>query len=321
MSFDHYKGLRRQAELHQKLFSYVRQEACAPANDWQAYDPPPFELAREIVRDNTKLIKEPETGLWYHADDSGSLSSATLGHTQRYFQVFWPSGRFLAQKLADASCAHFIDDKCVLSIGPGSGLAEIHLVKKRKPELMACIDDDVFARAAIELNAVANDICPGDVLVTLDHPDAMQSVTDGAKNYRLYDTVLAADCLYGRNGARDREVRRLVATLQDLNRKGSDIFIAERDYAELLQRKSLSRGYDEKIAWDKKICKEIGLTEKTLFAEADMSVDNKALGRIMLEARFSHEPVKMYHWSAQKASAPLPPVTMRWWRQPELMPA
>ena len=304
------QALLQQALLHARLFGYRRDpyyDSRAMLGHSRQLN---FAAVTDLIKENTELKRDADTGLWHHVE---KREIWRFQHTHGYFQVFWPSGRFLAQHLAQ-DAAWLINDKFVLSIGAGSGLGEIYLLKKCRPRLMACADHDVFARAALELNARANDVDVGDVLVTLAHPDAFKAVRDGQNNYRLYDTVLTADCFYGLMDESYRPAHiRLAAALRDLHHQGADVVIADRDYAEIERRAD----DPTRAACYERAREAYGLTDECLWMKTDMPVDDQALDLIGMRSSYgSYEPVTIHHWPASRAEAPLPRLDIPWWQTP-----
>jgi predicted nicotinamide N-methyase len=267
--------------------------------------------AKTLIQDHLRLIKDPITDVWYYGADRSSLSNWRYGLTRGHFEVFWPPGKVLAETMVRPPLDALLREKNVLSVGAGSGVAEIFLVKNCSPRLMACMDTNVFARAAIELNAAANDVQVGDTLITISHPDLLHPFADGVLNYRLYDTVLAADCLHGKESVRRHEAIDLVNTLRRLHSNGMDIVITERDTAESERRSgNLSRAALYEAA--QVMC---GLTDASLRSRSDVPIPHAELSRIGVSFGNRHiECVSLHHWPKAQASRPFPRLDGMWWK-------
>jgi predicted nicotinamide N-methyase len=316
-----------ESDLHARLFSHIRDIHFDMQTERGGVQfGVTFDRVTQILRDNTVLKKDQDTGLWHHvAKETSPGIYWRPPFSSGYFQIFWTSGRLLNRALMNDDNAGLIDDKFVLSFGSGSGLAEINLVRKRRPRLVACLDTDVYARAAIELTAQANDVPVGDVLVTIANPGIIKPVIDGAKTYRLFDTVIASDCLYGSTGARIREVETIVASLKNLNTQGAEVLIADLDYIELTRRLA-DRAYrgrytencEDRVRPHVENNKKFGFTKQTLFAAAEIEVDTDATSLINLMPLTPTQPVTIHHWK-QTASA-LPLLDVKWWQPPAAKP-
>ena len=130
---------REESRLHRWLWEvgYVRERLNEDYSNSRDQFDNVFIEARHLIRQKDFLKKDEQTGLLYYA---GSLRYTAWNnnwpnYTRGFFQAFWPPGRFLEQQLTRDANASLIDDKCVLSVGSGGGLAEISLVKKRQPKV------------------------------------------------------------------------------------------------------------------------------------------------------------------------------------------
>jgi predicted nicotinamide N-methyase len=116
-----------------------------------------------FVRTATRLCPVPfvpEISLWL-ADDIYALWEQTereLGRTELpppFWAFAWPGGSALARYLIDRPAA--VRGRSVLDIGSGSGLVAIAAAKAGAASVLAT-EPDPLARAAIALNAAANDV-------------------------------------------------------------------------------------------------------------------------------------------------------------------
>jgi len=150
-----------------------------------AMDPPTF------IRANTKLLAVPlvpEIRL-HIAEESVPIWQKTeeeLGamNVPPYWAFAWAGGQALARFLLDNPA--MVADRCVLDLGSGSGLVAIAAAKAGARRVLAA-DIDIFAVAAIALNAAANG-------VTLEiTADDLLGAPAGA-----FDVVLVGDLFYER---------------------------------------------------------------------------------------------------------------------------
>ena len=168
-----------------------------------------FVLARCLLRP-VPLVPEIRLHL---ADDAFGLWEATereLGETGRpppFWAFAWPGGQALARYLLDRP--HIVAGRKVLDVGSGSGLAAIAAAVAGAAAVRAS-EHDPFARAAIALNAGANEVR---VTVT---GDILDGDGDGA------DVVLAGDIWYERQLA-DRSL----GLLRRARRRGAEILIGD----------------------------------------------------------------------------------------------
>ena len=122
-----------------------------------AMDPPTF------IRANTKLLAVPlvpEIRL-HIAEESLPIWQKTeeelgaMNVPPPYWAFAWAGGQALARFLLDNPA--MVADRCVLDLGSGSGLVAIAAAKAGAQRVLAA-DIDVFAVAAIALNAAANGV-------------------------------------------------------------------------------------------------------------------------------------------------------------------
>lgn len=147
-----------------------------------------------FVRSATRLCpvpNVPEISL-RQASDIYALWEQTeqeLGGTELpppFWAFAWPGGRALARYLIDHPAA--AAGRSVLDIGSGSGLVAIAAAKAGAATVLAA-EPDLLARAAIELNAAANDV-PIPVCVEAGRDDALAA-----------EVVVAGDVWYEREMA------------------------------------------------------------------------------------------------------------------------
>ena len=151
-----------------------------------AMDPPTF------IRANTKLLAVPlvpEIRL-HIAEESLPIWQKTeeelgaMNVPPPYWAFAWAGGQALARFLLDNPA--MVADRCVLDLGSGSGLVAIAAAKAGARRALAA-DIDVFAVAAVALNAAANG-------VTLEiTADDLLDAPAGA-----FDVVLVGDLFYER---------------------------------------------------------------------------------------------------------------------------
>jgi predicted nicotinamide N-methyase len=115
--------------------------------------------------------------LWEQLQDA----EATMGATPPYWAQAWPAGQALARHLLDYPS--IVKGKSLLDLGAGSGICALAAAMSGATSVVAC-DSDPLARAAIALNAHANDLCVG-TLAALGEP-------------RGLDVIVAADIWYER---------------------------------------------------------------------------------------------------------------------------
>lgn len=298
------------AELHHHLYGLVGQDICEPGSP----TPPSLAYAKDLILKSCDLEREPTTGLKHYVrrEKEADWLVPHRQFTEGYFQLFWPPGQLMLRTLLKEPHASLIRGKRVVSIGSGGGLAEICLAKTRKPELMVCLESDVFARAMITLNAEANGIKAGGNFVVMSHTDVLKPVTLAGQNLRLFDTAITADILYGGLGPRAREVKQIVGGLRNLNGQGVNVIIAERDYRQFY----LDRGDRVRADSHGDFQRQSGLLPNRMIASAKMPLDNTALHRVHLHANNAKEPANVYLLSGSLSKQPLPRLGTKWWQPP-----
>ena len=117
---------------------------------------------------------------------------AALGLPPPYWAFAWAGGQALARYLLDHREA--VAGKTVLDFGSGSGLAAIAAAKAGARRVIAAEIDD-FARAAIALNAAANDVS-----IEMSRPTDVIGTDDPA-----WQIVIAGDVCYEQPMARHVE--------------------------------------------------------------------------------------------------------------------
>jgi predicted nicotinamide N-methyase len=151
-----------------------------------AMDPPTF------IRANTRLLAVPlvpEIRL-HIAEESLPIWQKTeeelgaINVPPPYWAFAWAGGQALARFLLDNPV--MVADRCVLDLGSGSGLVAIAAAKAGAQRVLAA-DIDVFAVAAIALNAAANGVT---LEITAD--DLLDAPADA------FDVVLVGDLFYER---------------------------------------------------------------------------------------------------------------------------
>jgi predicted nicotinamide N-methyase len=291
--------------LQERLYSYVQS---APDH----HQRPQIEQIIQELFYKSRQKTDPATGLRYCVSERSLSQNVTP-----FFQVFWPAGRFLAQSLTAQHGSDLITSKRVASIGAGSGLAEMHLFKNLHPACMACIDSEPYARAAIELNAKANGVALNGNFVVMDSAHCLRPVDYEQKPHRLFDTVLACDLLYGQDTARAKDIKRILATLTELNQQGVDVIIAERDYVEYTTRlHAVGRRLEVRTDELHQLTRTAnGLRDDDIMASGLESYDRDTLQRIgVVSPVFDEVRVNIFHWPAQNAQQPLPRFDAPWWQ-------
>ena len=151
-----------------------------------AMDPPTF------IRANTKLLAVPlvpEIRL-HIAEESLPIWQKTeeelgaMNVPPPYWAFAWAGGQALARFLLDNPA--MVADRCVLDLGSGSGLVAIAAAKAGAQRVRAA-DIDIFAVAAIALNAAANGVT---LEITAD--DLLGAPA------AAFDVVLVGDLFYER---------------------------------------------------------------------------------------------------------------------------
>lgn len=146
----------------------------------------------QFVRSATRLVPAPfvaEISL-HQAGDIYALWELTerergqTGLAPPFWAVAWPGGQVLARYLLDHPAV--AAGRSVLDVGSGSGLVAIAAAKAGAASVIAS-ETDPLARAAIELNAAANDLPP---------PECIGSVFGSGPTVQL---VLAGDVWYERD--------------------------------------------------------------------------------------------------------------------------
>jgi predicted nicotinamide N-methyase len=169
----------------------------------------------DFVLSNTRLRPVPlvpEIGL-HLADDAFSVWEETERHAGRpeqpppFWAFAWPGGQALARYLLDHP--DHVAGRLVLDLGSGSGLAAIAAAMAGASAVRAS-ETDSFARAAITLNAAANNV---PVAVTGD-------VLDGSGEDA--EVVLAADIWY-----EHRLASRALGLLQRARARGADVLAGD----------------------------------------------------------------------------------------------
>jgi predicted nicotinamide N-methyase len=169
----------------------------------------------DFIRTNTVLIAPPLVPevrlhlatelicLWRSTEEE----LAAKGVPPPYWAFAWAGGQALARYILDRP--EVVKGKSVLDFGSGSGLVAIAAMKAGARHARAC-DIDVFAAAAIALNARAND-----VEIEADTRDLIGGVSEG-------DTILVGDMCYERPLA-----DRLLEWLRDQRGRGRAVFLGD----------------------------------------------------------------------------------------------
>jgi len=144
------------------------------------------------------------TPLW-HATEA---SMAKMQLPPPYWAFAWPGGQALARHLLDHPA--LVAGKTVLDIGAGSGLTAIAAMKAGAARVTAA-EIDVFAVAAIGLNAALNDVA-----IEVESADIIGSAN------RNWDVILVGDMCYERPLA-----ERLLAWLATLAARGAMVLMGD----------------------------------------------------------------------------------------------
>ena len=167
-----------------------------------------------FIRANTRLLPVPHAPeiVLHVADEATALWEKTedeleaMGLPPPFWAFAWAGGQALARYVLDLAVV--VHARRVLDFASGSGLVAIAAAKAGAAQVEAC-DIDLFAQAAIRLNADAN--C-ADVTV--------QGDVIGAPN--RWDVVLAGDIAYEGDMA-----ARCFAWLAELSRNGACVLIGD----------------------------------------------------------------------------------------------
>jgi predicted nicotinamide N-methyase len=169
----------------------------------------------DFIRSNTALIAPPLVpevrlhlatelvALWRSTEEE----LAAQGVPPPYWAFAWAGGQALARYILDRP--QIVAGKSVLDFGSGSGLVAIAAMKAGARAARAS-DVDIFAAAAIALNARAND-----VEIEADTRDLIGSAFDG-------DTILVGDMCYERPLA-----DRLLDWLHDQRERGRAVLLGD----------------------------------------------------------------------------------------------
>ncbi|MBK1669450.1 nicotinamide N-methylase [Rhodovibrio sodomensis] len=180
-----------------------------------APSPEPARAPAAFVREQTSLASPrliPEIAiyganelnpLWHASEDA----LAANGVPPPYWAFAWAGGQALARYLLDTP--EVVRGKRVLDFAAGSGLCAIAAIKAGATHATAS-DLDPFACAAMNLNAVAND-----VTLAVTDADLIDAPGD-------WDVVLAGDVFYERAMA-----ARVAPWLKRLARGGAEVLVGD----------------------------------------------------------------------------------------------
>lgn len=169
-----------------------------------------------FIRDHTRPVRPPlvpEVTLHLAADvvalwEAIEQASGTAPTDPPFWAAAWPGGQALARHLLDQP--HVVAGRSVLDLGAGSGLVAVAAALAGAAQVTAS-DVDLFAQAAVAVNAAVNGVAPVVVL-----GDVLGEAPPGV------DVVLAGDVCYDRVMS-----ERVLPWLEAARARGAEVLLGD----------------------------------------------------------------------------------------------